>query len=88
MKRFGKDSRPAIDYPVSWKYTVIGIDRTLLEVAVSSVIGERSHQIKLSNVSKSGRYTSLRLELIVLNEAERLDIFHQLNQHPAITFVL
>jgi len=59
-----------------------------LRAAVADVVGERSHKLPTSNVSSRGRYVSLTLELIVLNETERLRIFDALRSHPAVTMVL
>jgi putative lipoic acid-binding regulatory protein len=88
MKRFSDDSRANIEYPGSWRYTVIGTDRPSIEAAIAEVIEARSHKISLSNMSSRGKYVSLTLELIVLNEGERLELFEALKVQPAIAFVL
>ena len=88
MKRFPDNTRPNIDYPTQWTYTVIGVDRSLLEHAIAEVVQERSHQVALSNLSAKGRYVSLSLKLIVLNEEERLRIFEGLRDHPGVKIVL
>ena len=88
MKRFSDESHPEIQYPGKWRYTVIGTDRPSMEAAVTNVLDGRSHKLSLSNMSSKGKYVSLLLELIVLNEAERLDLFDKLKSQPAIAFVL
>jgi putative lipoic acid-binding regulatory protein len=88
MKRFPENTRPDIRYPTRWTYTVIGVDRSSLEGAVTEVIEDRSHKLTLSNVSSTGRYVSLTLTLIVLNEAERLHIFESLRNHAVVSMVL
>lgn len=88
MKRFSDDSRANIEYPVRWKYTVIGVDRPALEAAIVDVVGDESHKTSLSNTSSKGKYVSISLELIVLNETERLRIFDALRSQPAVSFVL
>jgi len=88
MKRFPENARPDIRYPTRWKYTVIGEDREQLEGAIADVVEERSHSVSLSNVSSKGRYFSLTLELIVLNEGERRMIFEKLRAHAAVRYVL
>jgi putative lipoic acid-binding regulatory protein len=88
MRRFPENSRPDIRYPARWTYTVIGVDRHSLEGAVTEVVEDRSHKLSLSNVSSGGRYVSLRLTLIVLNEAERLHIFESLRKHAVVKMVL
>lgn len=88
MKRFPDDPRPDIQYPAWWTYTVIGPDREQLEKAIAEIVEDRSHHVSLSNLSSKGRYVSLTLKLIVVNEAERKDIFESLRNHPVITLVL
>ena len=88
MKRFPDDSRANIEYPTPWTYTVIGVDRSVLETAIRAVVEDRSHSIALSNTSTRGKYVSLALRLIVLNEAERLHLFEALRKQPVVTFVL
>lgn len=88
MKRFPDDTSPDIAYPTWWTYTVIGVDRQTLESVIDDVVGARSRKVSLSNVSSKGRYTSLTLKLIVLNESERKQIFEDLSSHPAVKVVL
>lgn len=88
MKRFNHKARPNIDYPTRWTYTVIGPDRGALDTAIAEVVEERSHKVSLSNLSATGKYVSLRLELIVLDEKERLHIFGQLKSHDAVMLVI
>jgi putative lipoic acid-binding regulatory protein len=88
MKRFPEDSQPDIRYPTWWTYTVIGLDREQLETAIAEVVEERSRKVSLSNVSSAGRYCSLRLELIVLDEDERKKIYDLLRDHPVVKYVL
>jgi putative lipoic acid-binding regulatory protein len=88
MKRFPDDAQPDISYPAWWTYTVIGLDREQLERAIAEIVEDRSHKVSLSNVSSKGRYCSLSLKLIVLNESERKQIFAALRDHPVVTLVL
>ena len=88
MKRIPDNARPEIRYPTSWRYTVIGSDREELEAAIAEVVEERSHKVSLSNVSSKGRYCSLTLELVVLNEDERKMIFGRLRDHKSVKYVL
>jgi len=88
VKRFPEDSQPSIDYPTWWTYTVIGQDRDKLEQAIADVVAERGHKVSLSNTSSKGRYISLSLQLVVLNESERRQIFDGLRSRPGVRFVL
>jgi putative lipoic acid-binding regulatory protein len=67
---------------------VIGPNREQLETAIAEVVEERSHKVSLSNVSSAGRYCSLKLALIVLDEDDRKKISDLLRDHPAVRYVL
>jgi putative lipoic acid-binding regulatory protein len=75
-------------YPCNWTYKVIGREREVLEQAVRDVINERSHTLKHSNQSCSGKYLSMNLDLLVHNEDDRSFIFEALKAHQNITMVL
>lgn len=82
------DRRPEIDYPATWSYQVIGSDEALVREAVASVVLEREHSLRLTNTSRTGKYISLRLELTVVDEADRLAIFEALAAHAHVRIVL
>jgi putative lipoic acid-binding regulatory protein len=67
---------------------VIGPNRGELERAIAEVVEDRSHKISLSRRSSQGRYVSLTLELVVLNEAERKSIFEGLRAHDGVSVIL
>ena len=77
-----------LEYPCNWTYKVIGREREVLEKAVHDVICERSHSLKHSNQSCSGKYLSMNLDLLVHNEDDRTFIFEALKKHQAIKMVL
>jgi hypothetical protein len=80
--------RPAIEYPCSWQYKIIGESRSAIEETVTAALTERSYTLEDSKVSRTGRYVSLNLELTVLDEAERLGLYRTLAASPHIKVVL
>ena len=90
LKIIGQDEsqKLELDYPCSWKYKIIGEERKKLEEAVHSVILERAHTLKHSKASKTGKYISMNLDLIVQNEDERTFIYEALKAHQHIKMVL
>lgn len=84
----GEHRKLELDYPCSWKYKIIGEERRKLEAAIHSVILERAHTLEHSNASKTGKYVSLNLDLIVQNEDERTFLFEALKAHQDIKMVL
>lgn len=77
-----------IEYPCNWCYKVIASEKAALEKAVHDVIDEREHNLTPSNSSKTGKYTSMNLDLLVHNEDDRTFIFDALKKHQDIKMVL
>jgi len=77
-----------LEYPVSWKYKLISLSKEQIQKAIHEVILEREHKLEHSNESKSGKYVSMNLELLVHNEDDRNFIFQALKAHENIKMVL
>ena len=82
------EKKVVLEYPCNWCYKVIASEREALEQAIRDVIDEREHKITPSNKSKSGKYTSMNLDLLVHNEDDRTFIFEALKRHQDIKMVL
>jgi uncharacterized protein len=82
------DKKLILEYPCNWCYKVIASEKAALEKAVRDVIEEREHKLSVSNKSKTGKYTSMNLDLLVHNEDDRTFIFEALKQHQDIKMVL
>jgi len=82
------DKKVVIEYPCNWCYKVIATERAALEQAIRDVIDEREHKLTSSNKSKTGKYTSMNLDLLVHNEDDRTFIFEALKKHQNIKMVL
>lgn len=77
-----------LEYPCNWRYKIVGQERALLEKAIQEVILERSHSLEHSNSSRTGKYISLNLDLLVHNEEDRQFIYEALKAHPHVRMVL
>jgi len=84
----GDERKLELEYPCNWKYKIVGEERRKLEAAIHSVILERTHSLEHSNTSKTGKYISLNLDLIVHNEDDRTFIFEALKMHQDVKMVL
>jgi len=95
------EQKVVLEYPCNWCYKVIASEEKALKQAITDVIGERdqkvngearepSHGYKLehSNKSKTGKYVSMNLDILVHNEDDRTFIFDALKKHQAIKMVL
>lgn len=88
MPAFFDEDKLQLDYPCSWEYKIIGADEDAVRDAVAEILGETDYDLTLSNTSRRGKYTSLLLELTVVDEAHRLGLFESLRAHEAIIMVL
>jgi len=82
------DKKVVLEYPCNWCYKVIATEKKALEQAIRDVIDEREHSLKPSNKSKTGKYTSMNLDLLVHNEDDRTFIYEALKKHQDIKMVL
>jgi putative lipoic acid-binding regulatory protein len=87
-----------LEYPCNWCYKVIASEKEALEKAVRDVIDEREQKVnseaevgyKLtdSNRSKTGKFVSMNLDMLVQNEDDRQFIYDALKRHQDIKMVL
>ena len=82
------EKKVVLEYPCNWCYKVIASEEAALKQAIRDVIDERDHSLTASNKSKSGKYTSMNLDLLVHNEDDRTFIFDALKRHQDIKMVL
>lgn len=94
-KRRGKNvmtdetkGRLILDYPCPWVYKVIGADGEQLRLAIGEVLGGREHLVTPSRTSRSGKYQSLDIEVVVRDEAERNAFYVAFKRHAAVVMVL
>ncbi len=77
-----------LEYPCSWTYKLIGYEKKAIQKAIHEVILEREHDLTHSNASKTGKYVSMNLDLVIQNEDERNFIYEALKAHQNIKMVL
>ena len=82
------DKKVVLEYPCNWCYKVIATEKSALEQAIRDVIDEREHKLAPSNKSKTGKYISMNLDLVIQNEDERNFIYEALKAHQNIKMVL
>jgi len=82
------EKKVVLEYPCNWCYKVIASEKKALEEAIHDVIEKREHKLTHSNKSKTGKYTSMNLDLLVHNEEDRTFIYEALKKHQNIKMVL
>jgi putative lipoic acid-binding regulatory protein len=80
--------KPDISYPCEWEYRIIGRGREVTRAAVLEVIGDAHHTLTFSRHSRTGRYSSFSLRMVVVDEDQRVGIYEALARHAAIRIVL
>lgn len=80
--------RPEIVYPTPWTYTLVGADQATLFAATEVVLGVQVHEKRLSRTSSKGNYVSIEVVVTVVDEAQRLELYHALHRHPDVKYVL
>ena len=91
-----ENERPQIEYPCPWDYKIIGTSEDALRGAVQVCLartlnqapGAREFELGMSRTSNGGKYISLNLNLMVMDEVERNEIFTSLAGHPEIRIVI
>ena len=77
-----------LEYPCNWCYKVIASEKEALQNAVKDIVDQREHKLTDSNQSKSGKYVSMNLDMLVHNEDDRQFIYDALKKHNDIKMVL
>ena len=83
-----REDKLELTYPCQWCYKLISSEVDALKQAISDVIDEREHTLTHSNSSKSGKYVSMNLDMLVHNEDDRNFIYEALKAHKNIKMVL
>ncbi len=86
MRRLNR--RPEIEYPCPWNFKVIGREEDHMRQAIAEIVGDYAYALTFSNQSRHGKYCSLNLDMVVLDEPHRLTIFEALRHHRSIQIVL
>ena len=85
-----------IEYPCPWDFKIVGTSEDAMRGAVSVCLartlnqasGAREFELGMSRTSSGGKYVSLNLNLMVIDEVERNQIFASLAGHPEIRIVI
>jgi len=80
--------QPRIEYPCWWTYAIIGPDEEDLRMAVGEIAKGFKHKVAFSKQSAKAKFVSLHVELWVVSEAQRNEVFQAFKSHPEIRMVL
>jgi putative lipoic acid-binding regulatory protein len=80
--------RPDITYPCSWSYVVVGEGEGELMAHIERALAGAVHTKTTSRRSASGKYASIEVTLVVVDEEQRLVVLRALQAHPAVRVVI
>lgn len=79
---------PQINYPTNWKYKCILEKNSSIKDISEEVLSSLDYKISKSAKSKTGKYESYNIELLVHSKEEQREIFSKLKSHQKVKFVL
>ena len=82
-----ENEKPIIDYPCEWIYKIIGSNKKSVHGATAGIMQDSAYQISDSNTSKSGKYLSFNVKVMVNDGAYRNKIYQAFKEHNDIKFV-
>ncbi len=82
------EHQPEITYPCQWEYKLIGKCPDMVRAAIDEVVAGMDYKVAASNVSSGGKYSSIKLEVQVPDEATRNSLFDQFSRYDAVMMVL
>jgi len=81
-------NRPKIEYPINWKYKVIGSNLDEMISVIEEAAGNLKYKITPSNISENSKYYSVNFSVVVTSEVVRDMIYEKLNSNEHIKVVL
>ena len=88
MEKVDNTKELELNYPAKWQYKIIMQKEHDAKKIIKEVLKERNFEIKKSQNSSKGNFTSHSLETIVNSNEERKALYDALKQHKNIKFVL
>jgi putative lipoic acid-binding regulatory protein len=79
---------PEIQYPCRWVYKLFGTDQEKMREAVTQVIAGADYTLTLSRSSKNKKYHCMNLDVQVISEEDRTEIFKALSRQQAFVHIL
>lgn len=81
------EGEPEISYPCEWSYTIITQSEEDARLASFEVL-EGEHAFAPSHKSRTGKYQSFNIKLLVESKEKRDEIFQKFRAHSLIRMVL
>lgn len=84
----GKEEKLVLEYPCDWDYKVMCHTEINIEEIIVDVVKNRDFTHKKGNISKTGKYQSYNVTLLVHSDDDRRALFDFFKSHPNVKMVL
>ena len=84
----GKEEKLVLEYPCDWDYKVMCHTEINIEEIIVDVVKDRDFKHKKGNISKTGKYHSYNVTLLVHSDDDRTALFDFFKSHPNVKMVL
>ncbi len=84
----GREEKLELNYPCSWDYRVMCLMQADIDRVVTEVIKDRDCTIKKGNKSKTGKYQSYNVAILVHSDDDRIALFELFKGHKDVAMVL
>lgn len=82
------EGKPEIRYPVLWLFKLMGESEEAMRAAVTEICVGRELTMAGGNKSRTGKYCTLNLEMMLFNDEERLYFYESLGRHASVRMIL
>lgn len=84
----GKEEKLELNYPCDWHYKVMCLSHIEILEVVTHVVKDRDFTHNKANKSKTGKYQSYNITLLVHSDDDRLGLFALFKDHEHVAMVL
>ena len=84
----GKEEQLELEYPCNWEYKVMCLAEVEIDALIVEVIKNRDFTLSKGNISKTGKYQSYNVSLLVHNDDDRIELFGLFKKHKHVAMVL
>ena len=84
----GKEEELVLEYPCNWGYRVMCLAHIEIGEIVTHVLKDRDFDHELGNKSKTGKYQSYNITILVHSDDDRRGLFELFKGHEHVAMVL
>lgn len=82
------DKKLELNYPCDWTYKLVVLNDHHIRNTVEDILNGKKYKLDTSKESKKGKFISYKLDIIVDDEKERIEIYNSFKKHKDIKMVI